>query len=286
VKLDIPLIAPQENYIIQRVPIAKWLSGNIILWGVTLALQAAMKNFEGLIALRAILGVFEAVSQPAFTLLSSIWYTREEQGGAVTFWYVHNSVNLRRTKLPSCSDLLIIINRFMMNGLNQILGGLLAFCFSFIPETSPISSWQALFMAYGILTVFWGAFVGWWMPDSPMRAHCFTESDKHLMVERVRRNRTGLQNRKFRKEQVWEVVKDPQGELKKTFPAMIVKCLLMPRSLRHCTYPAFAHYSLRWTWRLQQHNCEVFRFYDLANPAASNGLRCRSAHCNAVGGLD
>jgi MFS family permease len=88
-------MAPQENYIIQRVPIAKWLSGNIILWGVTLALQAAMKNFEGLIALRAFLGVFEAVSQPAFTLLSSIWYTREEQGGAVTFWYVH--ANLWRT---------------------------------------------------------------------------------------------------------------------------------------------------------------------------------------------
>jgi MFS family permease len=46
-----------------------------------------MRNFEGLIALRAFLGVFEAVSQPAFTLLSSIWYTREEQGAAVTFWY-------------------------------------------------------------------------------------------------------------------------------------------------------------------------------------------------------
>ncbi|KAJ5689861.1 hypothetical protein N7462_004253 [Penicillium macrosclerotiorum] len=179
------LVEFPENYIIQRVPIAKWLSGNIILWGITLALQAAMKNFQGLIALRAFLGLFEAASQPTFTLLSSMWYTREEQGAAVTFW-------------------------FMMNGLNQILGGLLAFCFSFIPSASPISSWQALFIAYGILTVLWGIFVAWWMPDSPMRAHCFTESDKKLMVERVRRNRTGLQNRKFRKEQVWEVVKDPQ----------------------------------------------------------------------------
>jgi MFS family permease len=78
----------QENYIIQRVPIAKWLSGNIILWGVALSLQAAMKNFEGLIALRAFLGLFEAASQPTFTLLSSMWYTREEQGAAVTFWCV------------------------------------------------------------------------------------------------------------------------------------------------------------------------------------------------------
>lgn len=87
----------QENYIIQRVPIAKWLSGNIMLWGITLALQAAMKNFEGLITLRAFLGVFEAVSQPAFTLLSSIWYTREEQGAVVTFWYVLNSASSPRS---------------------------------------------------------------------------------------------------------------------------------------------------------------------------------------------
>lgn len=94
-RFEILLTTRQENYIIQRVPIAKWLSGNIMLWGVTLALQAAMKNFEGLIALRAFLGVFEAVSQPAFTLLSSIWYTREEQGGAVTFWYAHDSADCR-----------------------------------------------------------------------------------------------------------------------------------------------------------------------------------------------
>lgn len=100
----------------------------------------------------------------------------------------------------------------MMNGLQQIIGGLLAFAFSFISHSSPIKSWQALFMSYGIITVFWGLFVLWWMPDSPMKAHCFSEEDKKLMVERVRSNRTGLQNRKYRKEQVWEAFKDPQGQ--------------------------------------------------------------------------
>jgi MFS family permease len=64
------------------------MSINIILWGVALSLQTAMKNFEGIIALRAFLGVFEAATQPTFTLLSGMWYTRKEQAGAVTFWYV------------------------------------------------------------------------------------------------------------------------------------------------------------------------------------------------------
>lgn len=102
--------------------------------------------------------------------------------------------------------------RYMMNGFQQMIGSLLAFAFSFVPSTGPIVSWQALFMTYGIITVFWGLFIMWWMPDSPMKAHCFSEEDKRLMVERVRHNRTGLQNRKFRKEQVWDALTDPQGE--------------------------------------------------------------------------
>ena len=39
---------------------------------------------------------------------------------------------------------------------------------------------------------------------------CFSEADKHLMVERVRSNQTGIQNRKFRSEQVKEAFLDPQ----------------------------------------------------------------------------
>lgn len=106
----------------------------------------------------------------------------------------------------------------MMNGLQNIIGGLLAFGFSYVPSTSPIKSWQALFMCYGILTVIWAVFVFWWMPDSPMRAKCFSENDKRLMVERVRQNQTGLQNRNFRMEQVRDAFTDPQRTAFSQFP--------------------------------------------------------------------
>jgi hypothetical protein len=43
-----------------------------------------------------------------------------------------------------------------------------------------------------------------------MRAKCFSEEDKHLMIERVRHNQTGIQNREFKREQVWEALRDPQ----------------------------------------------------------------------------
>lgn len=44
-----------------------------------------------------------------------------------------------------------------------------------------------------------------------MRASCFSEEDKKLMVERVRDNQTGLQNKTFRKEQVVEALTDRQS---------------------------------------------------------------------------
>jgi sugar phosphate permease len=98
----------------------------------------------------------------------------------------------------------------MMNGMQQIVGGLLAYCFSLIGNDHDVKSFQALFMTYGCASVLWGIFVLWWLPDSPMRAKCFSEADKKLMVERVRSNQTGLQNKKFRAYQIKEALLDPQ----------------------------------------------------------------------------
>lgn len=171
---------------IQRLPIAKYLGVSIILWGTVLALHSVAKNFTHLVVLRTLLGILEAVCQPSFVYLSSMWYKREEQAATVAYWY-------------------------MMNGGQQIVGGLLAYSFSLLKSPpSPLKSWQALFITYGCLSVLWGFFVLFWMPDSPMRAKCFSEEDKKLMIERVRSNQTGVQNKRFRKEQMWEALKDPQ----------------------------------------------------------------------------
>ncbi|KAK8061683.1 hypothetical protein PG994_008049 [Apiospora phragmitis] len=179
-----PRRARRRNYIIARVPVAKYLSFSIVAWSVVLACHAACRSFAGLVVCRTLLGVFESACQPAFVVLSAMWYRREEQSARVTYWY-------------------------MMNGAQQIVGGLLAYCFSLI-HTGPLKSWQWLYLSYGIVSVFFGVFVFLWMPDSPMRAKCFSERDKRLMVERVRSNQTGLQNRTFKREHVVDALTDPQ----------------------------------------------------------------------------
>jgi hypothetical protein len=79
--------------------------------------------------------------------MSSIWYKREEQAQVVNYWY-------------------------MMNGAQQIVGGLLAYGFSQIRHPSfrdskgvligggaKIRSWQAIFITYGMASFLWGLYI-------------------------------------------------------------------------------------------------------------------------------
>lgn len=72
-----------------------------------------------------------------------------------------------------------------------------------------IYPWQLLFLVLGLLTCVWGVFIGWWLPDSPMKAKCFNEDQKRLMVERVRANETGIQNKSYKRYQAIEAATDP-----------------------------------------------------------------------------
>ena len=62
------------NFLMQRLPIGKYLGFNIMLWGVFLMIQAAAKSFAGLAALRAFAGAAEACADPSFMLITSMWY--------------------------------------------------------------------------------------------------------------------------------------------------------------------------------------------------------------------
>jgi MFS family permease len=101
-----------------------------------------------------------------------MWYTRDEQAFIIGAFY-------------------------SMNGFQQCVGGLIAYGIAHI-EHAALKNWQVLFTLLGCCTAVWGIFVGYWLPDSPMRAKCWSKEDRHLIAERVRENETGLQNKTFK----------------------------------------------------------------------------------------
>ena len=58
-------------YIAQRLPLGKYLGGNIVAWGTIMMLHAIPKSFGPFFALRLILGEFFENSQSPYELLIS-----------------------------------------------------------------------------------------------------------------------------------------------------------------------------------------------------------------------
>lgn len=59
------------NRLLQRLPLAKYSSFCIIMWGLTLCCMAALTNYSGALAVRFFLGVFEAAVTPGFSYFTS-----------------------------------------------------------------------------------------------------------------------------------------------------------------------------------------------------------------------
>ncbi|KAK8076662.1 MFS transporter [Apiospora phragmitis] len=71
---DTAITGDQFSQLALRLPTAKYLGANVMLWGFIVALTAAANNWAALVALRALLGCFEAAVAPALILITSMWH--------------------------------------------------------------------------------------------------------------------------------------------------------------------------------------------------------------------
>ncbi|KAL2882797.1 hypothetical protein SGCOL_002009 [Colletotrichum sp. CLE4] len=169
------------NFMLQKFPIAKYLGLNIFAWGTFLMLQAAAPNFGALAALRAISGAAEACADPAFMIITSMWYTRREQPIKIGLWYT-------------------------ANGIGIALGGLLGYGIGNIKGA--LVSWKYEFIIVGTLCCAWGIVIAVFLPDNPITSNKLTNREKKIVVERLRENQTGVENKTLKLYQVREAFTD------------------------------------------------------------------------------
>lgn len=169
------------NFMLQRFPVGRYLSTNIALWGVLLMCQAAATNFTTLAVIRALSGAAESCSDPAFMLITSMWYLRREQPIRMGLWYT-------------------------ANGFGIALGGLLGYGIGNIQGSLP--SWKYEFLIIGALCFSWGIVMFIFLPDSPVTAKGLSLDEKRLAVERLRSNQTGVENKHLKWYQIKEALTD------------------------------------------------------------------------------
>ncbi|EXJ59209.1 hypothetical protein A1O7_06641 [Cladophialophora yegresii CBS 114405] len=176
---------PLQSFFIQKFPTAKYLGCNVILWGIVLTMNCVCHNFAPIVVLRVLLGVFESACAPSLVILAAMWYKRHEQVSRMGIWYQGTSVG------PAVSSLASY--------------GFLHYATSH-PDLH-FKSWQILFLLFGIITIFVGVLVVLFLPDNPMKSR-LSEAEKIFIIERVRDNQTGIENKKLKSHQLKEVLFD------------------------------------------------------------------------------
>lgn len=191
-----------SNYLMQKLPIGKFASVNLLIWGVLVMLCAACKNFAGLATVRFLMGVFESCIGPCWVTVTAMFYKGQEQGTRCTAWY-------------------------FMVGVAAIVGGLLSYGIGHVHNVA-VEQWQLVvslmilyfyagtdnsfvqFLICGGFTVAWSVVVWLFLPDSPLNAKFLDERQRSIAIERLRGNRTGIKSSQFKWYQAREALRDPQ----------------------------------------------------------------------------
>ncbi|KAL6230292.1 hypothetical protein BDW75DRAFT_248780 [Aspergillus navahoensis] len=174
-----------SSYLMVRLPLGKYITASVLVWGGTLMCHAAAKNFGGLMTARFFLGVGEASIAPGFALITGMLYKREEQPARQAAWFLGNCVA-------------------------TIIGGIIAYAIGTV-EGVAVNSWQLLFLVLGTITAGMVLFLVFLLPDSPKKVIFLTKKERAIVVQRTVANKTGMMdNNSFKPSQAWQALRDPQ----------------------------------------------------------------------------
>lgn len=78
-----------------------------------------------------------------------------------------------------------------------------------IDSHASLRGWQIIFLFPGLFTALIGVAFFLILSDSPLTAGFLSPEEKALHAEHLRGNEQGIRSRTFKKEQVWEALRDP-----------------------------------------------------------------------------
>ncbi|KAJ5674310.1 uncharacterized protein N7477_004244 [Penicillium maclennaniae] len=174
-----------SSYLIVRLPLGKYLSLAVFIWGGVLMCHAACTNFGGLMAARFFLGVGEASIAPGFAIITGMFYKREEQPARQAAWFAGNSIA-------------------------TVIGGVVAYGVGKI-NISTVEHWQLLFLILGAVTAAYGIVLFAFLPNSPAKVIVLNKTESAIALQRTLKNKTGVMDSgSFKWNQVLMAIKDPQ----------------------------------------------------------------------------
>ncbi|KAE9961860.1 hypothetical protein BLS_001228 [Venturia inaequalis] len=149
-----------SNIIIKRVAPSAYLSGIMVCWGLATVGQGLVKSFGGLVAMRFLIGLFEAGFFPGCVYLISMYYKRYELQRRFTIFF----------------------SASIMAG---AIGGLLAYGIAHMDGVRGYKAWRWIFIIEGLITVAIGIISYFVVADWPHQAKFLNEEERALLAARL-----------------------------------------------------------------------------------------------------
>ncbi|KAF2177930.1 MFS general substrate transporter [Zopfia rhizophila CBS 207.26] len=149
-----------SNLVLKKMAPSTWLSLIMALWGVSTIGMGLVNTFGGLVALRVLLGLFEAGLFPGCVYLISMYYKRYELQWRLTLFFAAS----------------IIAGGF---------GGLLAYAIAKMDGIAGYGGWRWIFIIEGLLTFVLGIVAKFWVTDWPETAKFLSPDERALLIARL-----------------------------------------------------------------------------------------------------
>ncbi|KKY23548.1 putative vitamin h transporter [Diplodia seriata] len=150
-----------SNLILSRTRPSIFLPTIMFLWGGITCCMAAVHNFRQLVALRFVVGIFEAGFAPGILLILSSWYKKNEQSKRFG----------------------VYISAAVLSG---AFGGILAGAITGgLDGAHGIAGWRWLFIVEGVATCGWSVISAFLLLDFPATSRKLSARERALAVRRL-----------------------------------------------------------------------------------------------------
>ncbi|KAF2724359.1 putative allantoate permease of the major facilitator superfamily [Polychaeton citri CBS 116435] len=191
------------HYLMQRLPLGRFVSVAIFLWSVIIFLHCTAESFGALVPLRFLLGVTEAVLVPAMEVTMGMFFTPLEYAEVQPIWWI------------SCMACPIPAG-FMAYGL--------------LWSQSPIRPWKFFMITTGGVSLLLSIVCWFYYPDNPARARMLSVEDRIHVIRKVHAaTRSSIEQKTVKMSQVKETLRDPVSWL--FFLAAF--CLMIANNLQY-----------------------------------------------------
>ena len=144
-----------------------------------------MQNFAGAVAVRVILGMFEAVISPALIIITASFYTKRQATPRYGLWY--------------CGL-----------GAGQTIGGLVSYAAQHGDKFTAFPGWRIMMVSVGVFNLLAAITIFWFMPNNISTATFLTEEEKAYVQATLAADQSGSGKRVFRADFLKETFLDLQ----------------------------------------------------------------------------